>query len=101
MSAVAPLLPDFFSVDEPFEVSGFPPCSAGEAVSPRGTAGFSADFSVDFTGASVQGGQFEGADLREVDLGGLQPGNLALFKGATISVRQAVALVAALGLQVA
>ncbi|MCY1379276.1 Pentapeptide repeats (9 copies) [compost metagenome] len=44
--------------------------------------------------------RFEGADLRDVDLGGLRLANAAPFKGATISHRQAAALVEELGLRV-
>ncbi|MDQ0086441.1 uncharacterized protein YjbI with pentapeptide repeats [Variovorax boronicumulans] len=44
--------------------------------------------------------RFEGADLREVDLGGLRLANAAQFKGATISHRQAASLVEELGLRV-
>ena len=45
--------------------------------------------------------RFEGADLREVDLGGLRLVDARLFKGATISHAQAAALVSELGIHVA
>jgi fluoroquinolone resistance protein len=44
--------------------------------------------------------RFEGADLREVDLGGLRLANAALFKGAIMSHRQAALLVEELGIRV-
>jgi uncharacterized protein YjbI with pentapeptide repeats len=45
--------------------------------------------------------RFEGADLREADLGGLKLVDARLFKGATISHRQAAGILAELGLSVA
>ena len=58
-----------------------------------------------FSGGSLRNAhmkltRFEGADLREVDLGGLRLLDAKLFKGATISYKQASRLIAELGLSV-
>jgi len=45
--------------------------------------------------------RFDGADLREVDLGGLKLFDAKLFRGATISHKQASELLGELGLSVA
>ena len=45
--------------------------------------------------------RFEGADLREADLGGLKLVDAKLFRGATISLNQAAALLGELGIMVA
>lgn len=51
--------------------------------------------------ANMAGARFEGADLRGADLGGLRLVDAGLFRGATISHAQAVALLAELGLNLA
>ena len=51
--------------------------------------------------AHIKDTRFEGADLREADLGGLKLLNAKLFLGATISPRQAAALVREMGMNVA
>ena len=45
--------------------------------------------------------RFEGADLREADIGGLKLLDARLFKGATISFNQAADLLGELGITVA
>jgi len=45
--------------------------------------------------------RFDGADLREADIGGLQLQDAKLFRGATISRAQAAMLLSELGLSVA
>ena len=65
----------------------------------------------DFRDALFEGGslrnahlklaRFDGADLREVDLGGMKLLDARLFKGATISYHQAADLLGELGLRVA
>ena len=51
--------------------------------------------------AHIKDTRFDGADLREADLGALKLVNAKLFAGATISPRQAAELVRAMGLNVA
>ena len=51
--------------------------------------------------ANLKNAQFEGADLRSVDLSGLTITNVAQqFKGATLSMEQAAALISGLGVRV-
>lgn len=48
-----------------------------------------------------EGCDFEGADLREADISGLKLVDAKLFRGATISLNQAAALLSDLGIAVA
>ena len=48
--------------------------------------------------SNLSGSRFEGADLRGADLGGLKLVDAGLFRGATISPRQAGELLGGLGL---
>lgn len=50
--------------------------------------------------ANLKDARFDGADLRSVDLSGVRLVDAALFRGATISHRQAAALLTELGLHV-
>ncbi|WCM18780.1 pentapeptide repeat-containing protein [Paraburkholderia bryophila] len=50
--------------------------------------------------ANLKGARFDGADLRDADLSGVRLVDAALFKGATISHRQAAVLITELGLRV-
>ncbi len=45
--------------------------------------------------------RFDGADLREADIGGLKLVDAKLFRGATISLNQAAVLLGELGITVA